>query len=100
MTYESEAELMRALADNSVDAFNRIYELYIRRLRAHVSNMVQDPDDVEDILQETFVNLWRYHERIDSDMSLSTLLFTIAHRQTLNSLRRSRISAAVLNGGG
>lgn len=92
MSDETEARLMKTLAENSVDAFNRIYELYIRRLRAFVGNIVSDSDDVEDIMQETFFNLWRYREKIDPDKPLPTLLFTIAHRLTLNFLRRKRLA--------
>lgn len=88
---ETETELMKALAGNSVDAFTLIYNMYIRQLRSYVYNMVSDREEVEDILQETFANLWRYHDRIDPGKSLATLLFTIARRQALNSLRNRRM---------
>lgn len=88
---ETETELMKALAGDSVDAFTLIYNMYIRQLRSYVYNMVSDREEVEDILQETFANLWRYHDRIDPGKSLATLLFTIARRQTLNSLRNRRM---------
>ena len=33
---ETETELMKALAGNSVDAFTLIYNMYIRQLRSYV----------------------------------------------------------------
>ena len=52
--------------------------------------MLHDPQDAEDILQETFVKAYRYLGDFDGRSNLSTWLYRIATNEALMFLRRRR----------
>lgn len=84
---DTETSLMLDLSKGSLKAFDRIYELYARKLYAYCFQCTQSRQITEEIVQDVFVNLWRYHADIDPQRSLSTLLFTIARRYRINAFR-------------
>ena len=47
-------------------------------------------DEAEDVLQRTFLDLWRHADRYDPAQSFSGWLFTIAHRRAVDHLRGRR----------
>jgi RNA polymerase sigma-70 factor (ECF subfamily) len=52
--------------------------------------MVNNPQDAEDILQETFVKAYRHLEKFDGRSSISTWLYRIATSEALMFLRRHK----------
>lgn len=78
---------MTELQGGSYKAFNTIYELYSRRVYAYALQAVKSRHTAEEIVQDVFVNLWKYHERINPDKKLDTLIFTIARRYRINAFR-------------
>jgi len=66
-----------------VDAYyEMIYRLAIK--------MVNNPQDAEDILQETFIKAYRHLKNFDGRSSLSTWLYRIATNEALMFLRRQK----------
>ncbi len=45
-------------------------------------------DDVQDIVQRTFLDCVRSHDRIDPELGFRTFVFTVAHRRLIDELRR------------
>ncbi len=45
-------------------------------------------DDAEDVLQQTFLDVWRSAARFDPSRSLSSWVFTIAQRRAIDHLRQ------------
>ena len=84
---KTEQELMTDLKAGSVKALNAIYDRYARRLYAFIIPWVKSSQDTEEIVQDVFVNLWKYHKDIDPSRSLEALLFTIAQRYRINAVR-------------
>jgi len=73
----------RAEFSRLVDAnYEMIYRLAIR--------MVNNPQDAEDILQETFFKAYRHLKTFDGRSSLSTWLYRIATNEALMFLRRQK----------
>lgn len=62
--------------------YEMIYRLAIK--------MVNNPQDAEDILQETFIKAYRHLEKFDGRSSLSTWLYRIATNEALMFLRRQK----------
>ena len=57
---------------------------YIRRI-SHFSEM-----EIEEVLQEVFIKLWKNLNDFDQDMKFSTWVYRIAHNQTISSWRKSK----------
>jgi len=73
----------RAEFSRLVDAnYEMIYRLAIR--------MVNNPQDAEDILQETFLKAYRHLKTFDGRSSLSTWLYRIATNEALMFIRRQK----------
>lgn len=83
----TDEELVIGLRAGSVKAFDSIYRRYVNRLYAYCYPYVKSRQMTEEIVQDVFVNLWRYKDRIDPERDLSVLLFTIARRYRINALR-------------
>ena len=60
------------------------------QLRRFVSKIVL-PDDVDDIVQETFVKIWRYAKKYDSSKAkLFTWLYRIAYNTAIDKVRSQK----------
>lgn len=95
---EENAQLTASLRDPHTcrAAFDRVIRLYTEPLYWQIRRMVQDHDDANDILQNTFMKAWMSIENFRGDAKLSTWLYKIAINESLTFLeregRRSSIS--------
>ncbi len=75
----TEEDLVRMLRDGSNTGFAYLYENYSSVLYGKILSIVQDEEYANDILQETFVNIYRKFDTYDSSRSrLFTWMVTIA----------------------
>lgn len=72
-------------------AFNLIIRKYSERLYRHIIKMVNCHDDADDILQNTFIKVWRYLPDFREDSKLFTWLYRIATNETLTFLKKESI---------
>jgi RNA polymerase sigma factor (sigma-70 family) len=68
-------------------AFNHIIDKYKERLYWHVRKILISHDDTDDVLQETFVKIWKGLESFREESSLFTWLYRIATNEALSFLR-------------
>ena len=81
------------------DAFRSVYEAYRDDVYAFVSRMVIDTAAAEDLLQETFLRLYREAERYDPCRPLEPWIYRIARNLAVDYLRsRKRKPAQSLTG--
>ncbi|MFT4970462.1 MAG: RNA polymerase sigma factor (sigma-70 family) [Chitinophagales bacterium] len=79
-------------------AINSIVENYSDRLYAHVIRMVKDEASTQDVLQNTFVKIWKGLAGFRQESKLSTWLFTIATNESFTFLKKQkRISTSMLS---
>ena len=81
---------VEALRRGDKAEFARLVEAYSGVIYRLAMKMLHDPQDAEDILQETFVKAYRYLGGFDGRSSLSTWLYRIATNEALMFLRRQR----------
>ncbi len=85
---------LEALRAGDKAEFARLVEAYSGVMYRLALKMVEDPQDAEDVLQETFIKAYRALPNFDGRSSLSTWLYRIATNEALMALRR-RKSASV-----
>ncbi len=90
----SERELITNLTHGSVEAFNRIYNMYAKQLFAYTRQYIRSEEQSEEIVQDVFLNLWQMHSRISNTLSLKPLLFKIAKSRLIDAYR-SRVNSPV-----
>ncbi|MEL7588222.1 MAG: RNA polymerase sigma factor [Prolixibacteraceae bacterium] len=84
--------LIAALKDEntSEDAFRVLVSTYKQRLYWHIRKIVLNHDDADDILQNTFVKVWRNMNTFRSESGLYTWLYRIATNESLTFLNQKK----------
>ena len=85
---DEDVRLMLALRDGDGRAFDALFERWAARVLRFVERMVGERGVAEELVQETFVRVWRARERYAPEARFSTWLFTIAGNAARNELRR------------
>lgn len=87
-----DAQLVARLRDpqSCRDAFGDVIRVYSEPLYWQIRRMVQDHDDANDLLQNTFMKAWQSLENFRGDAKLSTWLYKIAVNEALSHLDRER----------
>jgi len=86
----SEIFSLEALRNGDRAEFAAMVEAYYAMIYRLSIKMVGNPQDAEDILQETFIKAYRYLKDFDGRSSLSTWLYRVATNEALMFLRRKR----------
>ncbi|MEK7338116.1 MAG: RNA polymerase sigma factor [candidate division NC10 bacterium] len=90
MVGATDEELMRAVQAGDEAAFPLLYRRYERRLLAFLVPYVGDLALAEDLLQETFLRVFRQRASYEPRGAFRTWLFAIARNLALDQLRRRR----------
>lgn len=72
------------------EAFGIIVRQYSEQLYWKIRNIVQDHDDANDVLQNTFMKAWMALGDFQSKSKISTWLYRIAVNESLDHLRRQK----------
>ena len=86
----ADKELAARVKDGDTAAFSMIVDRYKIRLFNVIYRMLQNKDEAEDILQETFLRVFRERERYDPTYAFSTWIYTIALNLCRNELKRKK----------
>lgn len=76
-------------------AFEDMVSTYSRQLYWQIHYMLQNHDDTDDVLQNTFVKAWKGIDSFKGDSALSTWLFTIARNESLTFLKQKRMTVSI-----
>jgi len=86
----SEEFSLDALRAGDRAEFARLVETYHELIYRLAIKMLNNPQDAEDVLQETFIKAYRHLKGFDGRSSLSTWLYRIATNEALMLLRRKK----------
>ncbi|RKS53317.1 RNA polymerase sigma-70 factor (ECF subfamily) [Gillisia mitskevichiae] len=87
MKLEEEILLKRLQDPNSLKkAFGELVTLYKQRLYWHIRNIVKDHDDTDDILQNTFIKIFKNIQSFKGDSQLYSWMYRIATNESLTFL--------------
>lgn len=94
----TDRELMARYKAGEEDAFRRIVTRYKNSLYAFLRNFLNRHDLVEDVFQETFLQLYNSSDSFDTDRPLKPWLFTIAANKAKDALRKQMRTSATTIG--
>ncbi|WP_099766805.1 RNA polymerase sigma factor [Chryseobacterium sp. 52] len=80
--------VLRALQLGDHGAFEKLYQDYGKKLYWKLLQMVRDPNEAEEILQELFIRIWNRREQIDLENSFQAYLYSIAKSMVADHYRR------------
>lgn len=82
--------LMRRVQKDEYVAFEELVDRYKTRLVNVIYRMLNDQNEAEDLVQETFLRVWTHRQDYDFSYCLSTWIYTIALNLAKNELRKRR----------
>ncbi|WP_238387203.1 RNA polymerase sigma factor [Sphingobacterium olei] len=87
---QTETELMTLLKEGDHKAFLEIYDRYKVLLQQHAYKKIGDAQDVQDVIQELFTELWDKRISLNITTGLSNYLFTAIRNRSLNLIYKRR----------
>src|SRR5438067_13583200 len=81
--------LMQAITQRRQQALKELYSRYARSLRALIGSVVHEESEADDVLQESFLQIWReaHHYSPKAGKPLGWVI-TIARRRAIDRVRR------------
>ena len=95
---QSDAELLTRYAVGEEAAFREIVNRYKDSLYAFLRQFIRQHDLVEDVFQETFLQLFKSRDSFEMSRPLRPWLFTIAANKAKDALRKQQRKAAATIG--
>jgi len=83
---EIDLQLVERVRNGDKQAFGLLVDKYRRKLLRLLSRMVRDPDEIEDIAQETFIKAYRALPQFRGDAAFYTWLYRIGVNTAKNYL--------------
>ncbi len=86
-----EKQIVTLLQNSDKKAISLLYENYADALFGVIKKVISDDDTAQDVLQETFVKIWRYAKKYDaSKAKLFTWLYRIAYNTAIDKVRSQK----------
>jgi RNA polymerase sigma-70 factor (ECF subfamily) len=88
---KDEEAIVKLLEENKLEAaFNKIVEVFSAPLYQHIRTLVKGHDDTDDVLQNTFVKIWKGLPNFRRDAAIFTWTYRIATNESLSFLKRTK----------
>ena len=89
---EQDRALVTEALGGSQDAYQQLMGKYREPIRRHVARMVRSGDQVEDLVQESFIKAFTSLDSYSSAYAFSTWLYKIATNHTIDYLRKKKLA--------
>ena len=83
-------ELIAGIKNGSEAAFKLLFDSFHMKIYTVSRRMGMTNDEAEDVIQDSFLQLWKQKETINEELSIHGLLYTIAKRITLKKLQEKK----------
>ena len=83
-------DLLKKIGDGNEKAMADFYRLYENRLYKFILSKLNDSFEASDILNETFLEVWRKADSFEGRSKVSTWLFGIAYYKTMDRHRKKK----------
>ncbi len=84
----TQEELLPLLLRKEERAFTQLYDMYSKSLYSIITNLINDREEAEDVLQEVFVKIWKNIETYNQSKGrLYTWMLNITRNTAIDKLR-------------
>ncbi len=90
MDEKSDETLVTEIQEGTITAFEILVRRYQRRLLSYVHHRISDMHEAEDVVQESFFNVYKTIERIDTTRKFSSYIYAITRNTALSYLRNRK----------
>ncbi len=71
--------------------FKEVFRLLYPRMRGYCKLFIFDNDQVEDIIQDTFISLWEKKDSIKPEKTIESYVFVILRNKCLNYVKKQQL---------
>lgn len=71
-------------------AFKKLLDLYQKRLYFHIRKLVSSHDDANDVLQNTFIRIYKGLRNFNQKSSLHTWMYRIAYNESMRFIEKNK----------
>lgn len=97
MKYQDENNLTQAFLRGEEAAFDAVFRRWYEPLCLYACRLAGgDMDEAEDLVQQAFVKMWEYRNRLQVSWSLKAYLYKTVHNACLNRLRSRSVQSKYL----
>mgnify|MGYP001569176873 CR=1 FL=1 len=86
----SDKELVQRVKDGDVHAFEKLLFRYEKQIFFYILKFINQNENAQDIVQETFIKVYRSLKTFDPEYKFKTWLFTIATNTAYDWLRKAK----------
>ena len=83
--------LLERFQENPEKAFPDVFQAYYSLMCNQVYRILGNPSEVEDVVQDIFLELWRKKRQLKINTSMPAYLKSMARTRTLNSIRDKKM---------
>ena len=88
---DKEYQLLSELAESSEKSFKKLFMNYHNTLFRFICNKVREADIAEDIIQETFVRVWKNRNKINPNKSFFSYIVRVSNNLCIDYFRHQRV---------
>ncbi|MAZ28304.1 MAG: RNA polymerase sigma-70 factor [Cytophagaceae bacterium] len=88
--YKDNLSLIEGLSHGEESAYAHLLKLYHKRLFAYVLTLTHNHAAAEDIIQNVFLKLWEYRDKLDPDYSLKNFLYRSCYNEFVNHYKKNK----------
>ncbi|MCU7694440.1 RNA polymerase sigma factor [Haoranjiania flava] len=89
--------IVYALKEGDEVVFKEVFEEYFGKLYSFIFNRTHSEYLAEEVVQETFIKLWKYRASLNESLSVSIQLFRIARTTLIDQIRKQNNLLSVIN---
>lgn len=85
-----DAHIIERVLEGDTRRYEEIIERYDKKVFALISGIIPNREDVEELVQDTFLQAFRNLERFNGESSFATWLYRIAYNTAVSAARKTR----------
>ena len=86
-----ESEVVASFQKGDEVAFENVFKTYYPRLCSYAQTMLNDSEEAEEMVQNTFITLWENRVNMDIHTSLKSYLYRAVHNSCLNRIKHLKV---------
>ncbi len=86
----TDADIVARVTEGDVDAFAALIERYENKLVSYVTYLLHDPTTALDVVQDTFLKVYKNLHSFNPKYKFSSWIYRIAHNEAMNAVKKQR----------
>ncbi|WP_335311238.1 RNA polymerase sigma-70 factor [Olivibacter sp. CPCC 100613] len=83
-----DTRMITAIKAGNANAFNVFYDLFKQDIYTYAYRFFRSKDLAQEIVQDVFLQIWKYRERIDPEQNIKAYTYRIARNNIYNKLKQ------------